>query len=140
MLITQQGKILRMVTQDIRTIGRATQGVRLIEMEDDDRVGLGRPAGGTRGSVKEDWYGSVDKRVFPRRAAGLGCSSSSRSRRRHAVARQKKQIRQFFRASQLRDSETLANFAAVTFDPTKDGVVTSFEVTSVSEERRRRSG
>jgi DNA gyrase subunit A len=38
MLITQQGKILRMVTDDIRTIGRATQGVRLIEIEDDDRV------------------------------------------------------------------------------------------------------
>ena len=38
MLITQQGKILRMVTRDIRVIGRATQGVRLIEMEDDDRV------------------------------------------------------------------------------------------------------
>ena len=46
------------------------------------------------------------------------------------------QIRQFFRASQLRDSQTLANFAAVTFDPTKDGVVTSFEVTNVTEERR----
>jgi DNA gyrase subunit A len=38
MLISQQGKILRMVVHDIRTIGRATQGVRLIEMEDDDRV------------------------------------------------------------------------------------------------------
>jgi DNA gyrase subunit A len=38
MLITQQGKILRMVTDDIRTIGRATQGVRLIEIEEDDRV------------------------------------------------------------------------------------------------------
>ena len=38
MLITQQGKMLRMVTSDIRTIGRATQGVRLIEMEEDDRV------------------------------------------------------------------------------------------------------
>jgi DNA gyrase subunit A len=38
MLITQQGKILRMVTRGIRTIGRATQGVRLIEMEPDDRV------------------------------------------------------------------------------------------------------
>src|SRR5687768_16051442 len=30
MLITQQGKILRMASRDIRTIGRATQGVRLI--------------------------------------------------------------------------------------------------------------
>jgi DNA gyrase subunit A len=38
MLISQQGKILRMVTRDIRTIGRATQGVRLIEIEPDDRV------------------------------------------------------------------------------------------------------
>ena len=38
MLISQQGKILRMVVHDIRTIGRATQGVRLIEMEPDDRV------------------------------------------------------------------------------------------------------
>jgi DNA gyrase subunit A len=38
MLITQQGKVLRMVTRDIRTIGRATQGVRLIEMEEDDKV------------------------------------------------------------------------------------------------------
>ncbi len=38
MLITQQGKILRMGTRDVRTIGRATQGVRLIGVEDDDRV------------------------------------------------------------------------------------------------------
>jgi DNA gyrase subunit A len=38
MLITQQGKILRMQTDGIRTIGRATQGVRLIEIEEGDRV------------------------------------------------------------------------------------------------------
>ena len=38
MLITQQGKVLRMVTGGIRSIGRATQGVRLIEIDDDDRV------------------------------------------------------------------------------------------------------
>jgi DNA gyrase subunit A len=38
MLITQQGKILRMQTSDIRPIGRATQGVRLIEIDEDDRV------------------------------------------------------------------------------------------------------
>jgi DNA gyrase subunit A len=38
MLITQQGKILRTVARDIRTIGRATQGVRLIEMDADDRL------------------------------------------------------------------------------------------------------
>jgi DNA gyrase subunit A len=38
MLITQQGKILRTVARDIRTIGRATQGVRLIEIDAEDRV------------------------------------------------------------------------------------------------------
>jgi len=38
MLITQQGKILRMAAKDIRTIGRATQGVRLIDIEGEDRA------------------------------------------------------------------------------------------------------
>jgi DNA gyrase subunit A len=38
MLITQQGKILRMASSAIRSIGRATQGVRLIEIEGDDRA------------------------------------------------------------------------------------------------------
>src|SRR4051812_39250068 len=38
MLITQQEKILRMAAKDIRTIGRATQGVRLIDIEGDDRA------------------------------------------------------------------------------------------------------
>src|SRR5687768_8398595 len=38
MLITQQGKILRMASSNIRSIGRATQGVRLIEIEGEDRA------------------------------------------------------------------------------------------------------
>ena len=38
MLVTQQGKIIRMVTRDIRPIGRATQGVRLIEIDEADGV------------------------------------------------------------------------------------------------------
>ncbi len=38
MLITEQGKILRMASKDIRTIGRSTQGVRLIDIEGDDRA------------------------------------------------------------------------------------------------------
>jgi len=38
MLITQQGKILRMASNAIRAIGRATQGVRLIDIEGDDRA------------------------------------------------------------------------------------------------------
>ena len=38
LLITQQGKILRTPTGDIRTIGRTTQGVRLMVLDDDDKV------------------------------------------------------------------------------------------------------
>jgi len=38
LIITQQGKILRMIARDVRPIGRATQGVRLIDIESDDRV------------------------------------------------------------------------------------------------------
>ena len=38
MMITNRGKIIRLRIKDIRTIGRNTQGVRLIEMNDDERV------------------------------------------------------------------------------------------------------
>ena len=38
MLISQQGKILRMVSRDVRAIGRATQGVRLLGVEEGDQV------------------------------------------------------------------------------------------------------
>jgi hypothetical protein len=59
-------------------------------------------------------------------ALTVGCSS----------APEEPLLRQFFRASQLRDNGTLSNFAAATFDPRTDGVVTSFEIVSVSEERK----
>ncbi|HEV2986588.1 MAG TPA: DNA gyrase subunit A [Vicinamibacterales bacterium] len=38
LVITQQGMIIRMQTNDVRAIGRATQGVRLIDIEADDKV------------------------------------------------------------------------------------------------------
>jgi DNA gyrase subunit A len=38
LLITQQGMILRMPANDVRVIGRATQGVRLIDIEGEDKV------------------------------------------------------------------------------------------------------
>jgi len=38
MLISQQGMILRMVARDVRSIGRATQGVRLLGVEEGDQV------------------------------------------------------------------------------------------------------
>ncbi len=46
-------------------------------------------------------------------------------------------VRQFFRASGLRDSQTLANFATVSFDSKTEGTVgtSGFVVTAVSPER-----
>src|SRR5713101_3682939 len=38
LVITQQGMILRMQTNDVRSIGRATQGVTLINIGEDDKV------------------------------------------------------------------------------------------------------
>lgn len=48
---------------------------------------------------------------------------------------EQQQLQQFFRASGMRDDGTLANFAAVNFDPKTDGTVTAFTITSVSETR-----
>ena len=50
-------------------------------------------------------------------------------------AQEENLVRQYFRASGLRDNQTLANFAVVSFDPKVEGVVTDFEITSVSPER-----
>ena len=44
-------------------------------------------------------------------------------------------VRQFFRASSLRDNLTLANFAFVSFDAKNDGTVAAFKIVSVSPER-----
>ncbi len=38
LVITEQGKILRTVAAEIRTIGRATQGVKLMDLEGDDKI------------------------------------------------------------------------------------------------------
>ena len=55
----------------------------------------------------------------------VGCSGSP----------EKKLLQDFFRASRLRDNVTLNNFATATFDPRTDGIVQSFEVESISEEK-----
>ncbi len=43
----------------------------------------------------------------------------------------------FFRASRIRDNATLANLAAVSFDPRADGAVEKFSITNVGAEQRR---
>jgi DNA gyrase subunit A len=68
MLITEKGMIIRLNTAEISTIGRNTQGVRLIQLEEgdhlvsvarlaereDDDESLGDPTGGGPGASKED--------------------------------------------------------------------------------------
>ena len=52
------------------------------------------------------------------------------------VAPEEKILRDFFRASRLRDTTGLGSFAIVSFDPRTDGQVQSFEVLNIGEERR----
>jgi hypothetical protein len=59
-------------------------------------------------------------------AGGVACSS---------VAPEEKIVRDFFRASRLRDNAALGTFATTYFDPTRDGQVTTLKVLSVSPER-----
>jgi hypothetical protein len=54
-----------------------------------------------------------------------GCSGGS----------EKKLLEDFFRASRVRDNVTLGNFAIATFDPRTDGIVQSFDVVTISEEK-----
>jgi hypothetical protein len=61
-------------------------------------------------------------------AAALSACSS-------ANANEENLVRQFFRASTLRDNMTLANFAVVSFDAKTEGTVNDFDVTAVSPER-----
>ncbi len=58
MIISQQGMILRMRAGDVRAIGRATQGVRLIEMEEGDAV-----VGIAKLAEKEEGNGEPDESV-----------------------------------------------------------------------------
>jgi len=59
--------------------------------------------------------------------AGLGACSSTPP--------EQNILRQFFRASGLRDNQTLANFAAASFDPKSEGTVTDFTITNVTPEK-----
>jgi len=57
----------------------------------------------------------------------IGCSSMS----------EQPILQQFFSASRLRDNTTLAGFAAASFEPGADGIITSFTITNVSPEQRK---
>ena len=156
MLITQQGKILRTVARDIRSNRTGNTG----SAPDRDRRGrpgcCARPACRKRRRERHGRHRARLMRVYDRlhrntaakEEAGMfrpktsvyllapmvlavaalsACSSPNAS--------EENLVRQFFRASGLRDNQTLANFATVSFDPKTEGTVTDFDVTAVSPER-----
>ena len=52
-----------------------------------------------------------------------------------SVAAEEKIVRDFFRASRMRDDATLSTFATASFDARREGQVQNFKVVSIGEER-----
>jgi hypothetical protein len=69
--------------------------------------------------------------------ASIALATAALSACSSANASEENLVRQFFRASGLRDNQTLSNFATVSFEPKTQGTVGTgdFEVTAVSPER-----
>jgi DNA gyrase subunit A len=61
MVISQFGKIIRIDTKQIRAAGRATQGVRLLNLDDDDKVAAAViiPPEELNGNGKDDEQGTL---------------------------------------------------------------------------------
>jgi DNA gyrase subunit A len=62
MIVTKNGKIIRLESAEIRQAGRSTQGVRLVRMEDDDQVAAASviPEAAENGDGKNDENGQPE--------------------------------------------------------------------------------
>ena len=61
MIVTKNGKIIRLESAEIRQAGRSTQGVRLVRMEDDDQVAAASVIPETEnGEGRQRRYGQPD--------------------------------------------------------------------------------
>ena len=156
LVMTEQGKILRTPANEIRTIGRATQGVRLMDLEGEDKI---VSVALVEAAVAEDAPRTV------KRAAGDGTTHAYRRNRMspstHSVrsglrniaaavllvpaillviscSRPPEQqfLTQFFRAARGRDNTTVGRMSAVEIDPRTQGTVEDFSIESISEETR----
>ena len=73
MIISQQGMIIRMRAGDVRVIGRATQGVRLIEMEEGDAVvGIAKLAEKDTPGRRRSFAADTVPAKCPKPACGFG--------------------------------------------------------------------
>ncbi len=152
LVITQQGMIIRMQTNDVRSIGRATQGVRLIDVEGEDKVvSIARLVE----KEEEDKNGESGPAVPGEPAVVTVANRVATEARRHGMkrtfrafvfswlisavlpgcsnAREHALLDQFFAASRLRDLTALRNVSNVVFEPREQGTVLSFEIKSVEE-------
>ena len=61
MVISQYGKIIRIDTKTVRAAGRSTQGVQLLNLEEDDKVAAAVviPPGGGEGESAENGNGTL---------------------------------------------------------------------------------
>ena len=59
-LVTEKGILLRMRLADLREIGRATQGVRLIRLDEGDRVVAAAKIVNTTGEAEDENSGIAD--------------------------------------------------------------------------------
>ena len=65
MIITKDGKIIRIESGEIRQAGRSTQGVRLVRMEEGDQVAAASV-------IPEAENGDAQRQERPRTAAAVG--------------------------------------------------------------------
>ena len=126
-----------MAAKDIRTIGRATQGVRLIDIEGDDRRGLDRASCRERrrrvGSVAYGQSGGGPDVT----SSDLGCALLIIAACSSPPIEQQV-LTTFFRAARVRDNTTLASISAVNFDPRTDGSVQDFTIDSIGAQQHRK--
>ena len=119
MLITEKGMIIRLNTADISTIGRNTQGVRLIQLEEGDHlVSVARLA---EREERTERPASEPRTAMTGMRGGhehLGARPGWRWRAgaRPAAHPEKRVVDQYFNAVNAKDNQTLSSFAAVTFD------------------------
>ena len=142
LVITQQGMIIRMLTDDVRAIGRATQGVTphrhrgrrqgRLDRSTRRQRGRSRRESPSKGRLASRPPGSRPKSrsamriaplllLLPTTLGVIGCSTAA----------EQSILSQFFAASRLRDITALKNIATVVFEPATQGIVTSFEITKI---------
>ena len=141
LLITQQGMILRMPTDDVRAIGRATQGVTLIDLEERRQGRVDRAAGreGRRRGRRADAAGPSTVADSALRVALVAAGAALVVAALLAAAEQRAARRSSSPPRACATSPRCSKISTVVFEPARDGIVDQLRHRSASTRRRRRS-